>query len=87
VAINQLSGIASGSLIILANDLDPFRDVAIFAYDESIMPFILGSDAGLACSLQLGAARMRSRPTKCPLPGDSAGEAAGLLLLIGKQVF
>jgi hypothetical protein len=38
VAINQLSGTAFGFLIILANDLDSFCDVPIFAYDEGIVP-------------------------------------------------
>jgi hypothetical protein len=37
VAINQLSGTAFGFLIILANDLDPFCDVPIFAYHEGII--------------------------------------------------
>src|SRR5215218_9584372 len=89
VAINQLSGTAFGFLIILANDLDSVRDVPILAYDEGIIAVHSRSDAGLVWSLQLGP-RMRSRPSKpryLSVAGGLPRRAAGLLLLIGKQVF
>lgn len=75
MAINQLSGIAFGLLIILANDLDPFCDVPILVYDEGIIAVICAP-----MMVQFGAYNSgradESRPSKprsCPLPDPCVG--------------